>query len=112
MYNVIMTADEYLNKVESISDINSISDTMVSELIENLISVLPNQGKLYKYRTIDSNHYIDDLKCIYLPKVKKLNDKIDTTLNYRVSNDDSSIDKFYFIDIFIPITPRLLIKKG
>ena len=90
-----MTHEEYLNKVESIPDINSISDSCIEELINDLLTVIPFGGKLYKYRTIESEHYLDNLKYMYLAPVSELNDKIDTTLNYRFNDDEKSIDDFY-----------------
>ena len=69
----------------------SMTDSMLRKqeniemLFSELLSVLPNNGKLYKYKALDSFH-IDELeeKYVWFSSAVKLNDKKDCTFNASV----------------------------
>lgn len=57
-----------------------------------LLSFLPNNGRLYKYRSIECEAFeyaYDGLKngYIYMARANTLNDDLDSTLNFDVERD-------------------------
>lgn len=57
-----------------------------------LLSFLPNNGRLYKYRSIEGEAFeyaYDGLKngYIYMARANTLNDDLDSTLNFDVERD-------------------------
>ena len=95
-YYFFMTMNKYLNKVESILEIEKASNKTIDELIDYLISLIPNNGLLYKYRKLEDDYYLDNLQYIFLPCVSKLNDKVDTSLFYKSLHTNNEIIDFYF----------------
>ena len=80
----------YKNHIETIFGIKKIED-FSDEEVENafnvLLQILPNNGKLYKYRSFENNkfeNYYSALKNGYLwfPKADNLNDDFDTVLYF------------------------------
>lgn len=76
---------EYFQKIVSIQYADKLSDIEIYFLFNELLVVLSNNGKLYKYKQIDGKPFdnIFETLCggyIYLPSSSLLNDKIDTTL--------------------------------
>ena len=45
-----MTELEYLNRVESIQNIELLSDDDVNKIVDELLECIGNDGHLYKYR--------------------------------------------------------------
>lgn len=69
-------------KLYSMTDSMLQKQENVEMLFSELLSVLPNNGKLYKYKALDSFH-IDELeeKYVWFSSATKLNDKKDCTFN-------------------------------
>ena len=68
----------------------------VEMIFSKLLSVLPNNGKLYKYKALDSFH-IDELekKYVWFSSATKLNDKKDCTFNARAVEQMEEIASLY-----------------
>ena len=77
----LKTYEEYEERLYSYAR-KVITDEEVSDLFDELLKFLPNNGKLYKYKSLESFH-IDELeeKYIWLSSAKNLNDKKDCTFN-------------------------------
>ena len=69
---------EYEKKLYSYADNALLTEEVVNDLFKELLTVLPNKGKLYKYKALSTFH-IDELeeKYIWFSSAKKLNDKKD-----------------------------------
>lgn len=68
------------------------SNQKIDFILERLISCLPNEGKLYKYRLIEGQSFNRTYDClkekyIWLSKPVDLNDDDDTTLNIDLERD-------------------------
>ena len=90
----------FFEELTSIRDIKDKSDSYIDSLFDRLLHVLPNKGKLYKYRSFSSKHFNDVLKSIskgfiWLPTVTMLNDKIDTTFLYKTKRTEKDIESYY-----------------
>lgn len=56
---------DYEERLYSLSDGTIMTDKLVNELYDNLLAVLPNGGKLYKYKALEGFH-IDELEEKYI----------------------------------------------
>ena len=90
-----MDPSEYVNTVETLTIIPGKIDKELDNIVDLLLGVLPPSKCLYKYRPIDSKFYLDNLQYIFLPAVNILNDKIDTTLLYKVEHNIDELLDFY-----------------
>lgn len=77
-----------------------LNEEQIDFLIQEMISLLPSSGKLYKYRnfTDDNNHFENTMKAlkngyIWLASSNSMNDKIDTTLNLSYEYEAKCIKK-------------------
>ena len=78
---------EHLKTIFGVKTIDEFSDEEVESAFSVLLSVLPNEGKLYKYRSFETDKfkkYYDSLKNGYLwfPQADELNDDFDTVLRF------------------------------
>ncbi len=82
---------DFERKLNSIQDNEVVDEKKINEIFNDLLSVLPNDGKLYKYKSLKKFH-IDELekKYIYLSSAKDLNDNKDCAFN---ANSLVEIDK-------------------
>lgn len=84
------TIDLYQKHIETIFGVKKIeefSDAEVENAFENLLKILPNSGRLYKYRSFETDkfeNYYNALKDGYLwfPQADNLNDDFDTVLRF------------------------------
>lgn len=87
--------NEYEKKLYSIPDRKIFTPKIVNELFDDLLRILPNNGKLYKYKALKTFH-IDELekKYIWFSSAKQLNDKKDCTFNANSLEEQEKIVKF------------------
>lgn len=88
---------DYLTSQESYK---SISHQQIEEIWNRLLSFLPNDGKLYKYKSgvgESFDHIYESLKkeYIYLPNPTELNDKVDTTLHFDLKSEKEKAMNFF-----------------
>lgn len=90
---------EYEEKLCSIIDASKLNEDDIRALFSELLSVLPNGGKLYKYKSLDSFH-VDELeeKYVWFSSAKHLNDNKDCTFNANVLQEMDAIVKFFLKD--------------
>lgn len=90
---------EYEEKLYSLSDSNMLTEKTANELFINLLEVLPNGGKLYKYKALDGFH-IDELedKYIWFSSAKHLNDNKDCAFNANSLKQMEELIKFFLTD--------------
>ena len=77
------------------------SDEDVERILDRILQCLPNEGKLYKYRSIEGKAFdnaFDSLKngYLWLPKAEDLNDDEDTTLFYDPLKSAEEIKDYLF----------------
>lgn len=87
---------EYENKLNRLSMDDLHSTQVVDSMFSQLLSLLPNDGKLYKYKALDTFH-IDELqeKYIWFSSAKNLNDNRDCTFNENRQLEFEKIVKLY-----------------
>ena len=90
---------EYEEKLYSITDSADYTEEITNQLFTKLLSVLPNNGKLYKYKALDTFH-IDELeeKYIWFSSAANLNDNKDCTFNANCLKEMDSMVKFFLTD--------------
>ena len=90
---------EYEKKLYSYTDNTLLTEEIVNGLFNELLTVLPNKGKLYKYKALSTFH-IDELeeKYIWFSSAKKLNDKKDCTFNANSLKEMEPMVKFFLTD--------------
>lgn len=90
---------EYEEKLYSFTDNAEFTEEIVNELFNELLTVLPNDGKLYKYKALDTFH-IDELKekYVWFSSAKDLNDDKDCTFNANCLKEIDSLVKFLLTD--------------
>lgn len=81
-------------------DIPRLTDEQVEFWFSKLLEIMPNNGKLYKYRNIQEECFqytFDALKkgYIYLSTADTMNDKLDSTIRFDVETEKNSIIKFF-----------------
>ena len=87
--------NEYEKKLYSIPDDYLFTKEKVDELFDELLSVLPNGGKLYKYKALKTFH-VDELekKYVWFSAAKNLNDRKDCTFNANMLKEQEKLVKF------------------
>ena len=90
---------EYEEKLYAITDASGLLEDNVNALFSELLTILPNGGKLYKYKSLDSFH-IDEFeqKYIWFSSAKCLNDNKDCTFNANVMGEIETLVKFFLKD--------------
>lgn len=90
---------EYEEKLYAVTDASLLCKDNVKALFSELFSVLPNGGKLYKYKSLDSFH-IDELeeKYVWFSSAKHLNDNKDCTFNANVLQEMEKLIRFFLKD--------------
>ena len=90
---------EYEKKLYSYADNALLTEEVVNDLFKELLTVLPNKGKLYKYKALSTFH-IDELeeKYIWFSSAKKLNDKKDCAFNANSLEQINELVKFLLTD--------------
>lgn len=90
---------EYEEKLYAVTDASRLREDNVKALFSDLVSVLPNDGKLYKYKSLDSFH-IDELedKYVWFSSAKHLNDNKDCTFNANVLHEMEKLIRFFLKD--------------
>ena len=98
------TDNLYQKHIETIFGVKKIEE-FSNEEVENafnvLLQILPNEGKLYKYRSIEGKAFdnaFDSLEngYLWLPKAEDLNDDEDTTLFYDPLKSAEEIKDYLF----------------
>ena len=94
--SVHVTYKEFEKKLYSYSDKDFFKKSVVDDLFNNLLQLLPNNGKLYTYKSLESFH-IDELeeKYVWFSSAVKLNDKKDCTFNASVIEQMEEIATLY-----------------
>lgn len=87
---------DFEEKLYSMTDSMWKKKENVEMIFSKLLSVLPNNGKLYKYKALDSFH-IDELeeKYVWFSSATKLNDKKDCTFNASAIEQMEEIASLY-----------------
>lgn len=87
---------DYEEKLYTFTDRTLLTVDKVNELFNELLTVLPNNGKLYKYKAIDTFH-IDELEdgYIWFSSAKKLNDFKDCAFNANYLQQIETMVKFF-----------------
>ena len=90
---------KYEKKLYSYADNALLTEEIVNELFDELLSVMPNKGKLYKYKDLSTFH-IDELeeKYVWFSSAKKLNDKKDCAFNANSLKEIETMVKFFLTD--------------
>ena len=90
---------EYEEKLYAVTNASRLREEDVKALFSELVSVLPNGGKLYKYKPLDSFH-IDELeeKYVWFSSAKHLNDNKDCTFNANVLQEMEKLIRFFLKD--------------
>ncbi len=101
--------DNHIKNIFGVKKIEEFSEMEVDEAFNLLLQLLPNGGKLYKYRSFEKGkfeNYYDALKSGYLwfPQADKLNDDFDTILYFDPCAEAENI-KNYLLE-----NPRLYFK--
>lgn len=92
---------EHINELFGSDPIDEYSEQDINRLLERLLKCLPNNGKLYKYRSIEGTAFdnaFDGLSngYIYMAKASELNDDLDCTLNFDIKEEvEKQRDLFY-----------------
>jgi len=103
---------EHLDEMFGIIPIDELTEEDVNRIIARLLSFLPNNGKLYKYRSIEGdafNNAYEGLEqgYIYMARANTLNDDLDSSLHFDVEKDvqkqmDLFMDKpWLFLDNWV-----------
>lgn len=87
------------DKLYSLSVNNFATESEFHALFDELLKVLPNKGKLYKYKALSTFH-IDELeeKYVWFSAAKQLNDNKDCTFNANSLKEIESLVKFFLND--------------
>ena len=90
---------EFEDKLYSLSVNNFAKEEDFNKLYEELLQVLPNKGKLYKYKALSTFH-IDELeeKYVWFSAAKQLNDNKDCTFNANSLLEIDALVKFFLTD--------------
>lgn len=90
---------EYEERLYSIADNELMTVDKLNSFFDELLAVLPNKGKLYKYKALDTFH-VDELEegYIWFSSAKKLNDNKDCTFNANYLQQIDEMVKFFMID--------------
>lgn len=90
---------EYEKELYDITYNGIFDEEKTNQLFSHLLSVLPNNGKLYKYKSLKSFH-LDELeeKYVWLSSAKFLNDNNDCAFNADFSKDIKEIVKYVLLD--------------
>lgn len=91
--------DEYADKLYQIMNAKHVTENDVSNLFSKLLSILPNKGKLYKYKALETFR-IDELeeKYVWFSSAKYLNDYKDCSFNANMIKEAEEIVKFALKD--------------
>lgn len=86
---------DYENKLYSYTNEHVFTEEELHALFAELLSVLPNNGKLYKYKCLETFH-VDELeeKYIWIPSAKDLNDNKDCVFNANSFEEIMKISHF------------------
>ena len=92
---------EHLQEVLSIAYINTYSEEDIERALDRLLKCLPNNGKLYKYRSIEGQAFdyaYDGLKNGYLwmAKANTLNDDLDCALMFDPIKEIDGMKEVFF----------------
>ena len=72
---------KYFNEMNKVKDHAALPDDETDNYFDTLLSFLPNDGVLYKYKSLSSFDYVFDSLIkgyIYMPACSELNDRIET----------------------------------
>lgn len=91
---------EHLDLMFGTTTLENLSESIVDEIITRIIEFLPNNGKLYKYRSIEGESFdyaYDGLKngYLYMARANTLNDDFDSTLNFDPEKDANKQMKLF-----------------
>ena len=83
---------EHLDLMFGTTTLENLSESIIDDIITRIIDFLPNNGKLYKYRSIEGESFdyaYDGLKngYLYMARANTLNDDFDSTLNFDLEKD-------------------------
>ena len=86
---------EFERKLYSVPDDYLFTKEKVDELFNELLQILPNNGKLYKYKPL-TDYLVDELenKYVWFSAAKKLNDRKDCTFNANSLKEQEKIINF------------------
>lgn len=83
---------EHMDEMFGITSLDNLIEEDVDRIITRVLCFLPNNGRLYKYRSIERNSFeyaYDGLKngYLYMARANTLNDDLDSTLNFDAEKD-------------------------
>lgn len=90
---------EYEEKLYAMTDASGVLEDKVNTMFSELLTILPNGGKLYKYKSLESFH-IDELtdKYLWFSSAKSLNDNKDCMFNANYLKEIDSLVRFFLKD--------------
>lgn len=94
---------QYFDDISRIRTYDSLTDEEIEKYFDIILSFLPNNGVLYKYKSLTSfKQTYDSLKngYLYMPTVTQLNDRIDTTFLYKGNVSDDDVKNYYRRNIY------------
>ena len=91
--------DEFQDKLYLMWNGQHLPEKEISALFDELLTFLPNGGKLYKYKLLESFH-IDELeeKYVWFSSAKCLNDNKDCAFNANIGQETTELVKFFLKD--------------
>lgn len=90
---------DYEDELHKLTDVLKVDDSMAESMFSKLLIILPNTGKLYKYKSLGSFH-VDELKdkYVWFSSANNLNDNKDCTLNVNAEYETESLLRFFLKD--------------
>lgn len=87
--------EKYEKSLCALSASENVTEKDLNELFDELLGILPNGGKLYKYKSLKTFH-MDELeeKYVWFSSAKDLNDHKDCALNIKVDAELESLVRF------------------
>lgn len=91
--------NEFQDKLYLLLNGKHLPEKQVSALFDELLTFLPNGGKLYKYKSLESFH-IDELekKYVWFSSAEYLNDNKDCTFNVNGGHETAELVKYFLKD--------------
>lgn len=91
--------DEFQDKLYLMWNGQHLPEKEISALFDELLTFLPNGGKLYKYKLLESFR-IDELekKYVWFSSAKHLNDNKDCVFNANIGQDTAALVKYFLKD--------------
>lgn len=92
MENKLELYKNHVNDMFGVNKIEDYSEEEIDRIIERMLEFLPNDGKLYKYKSLEGESFKNTLESlkegyIWLAKASSLNDEFDGSINFDPEKD-------------------------